>query len=85
MVGKKRTAVQVEVLTNAMVDAVQKKVPEGKISVDGTSLTVELVDAEARTPDIVQALVQAGGRVHSAGVVASSLEETYLKLVRRDQ
>jgi phage baseplate assembly protein gpV len=67
-----------------MVAAVQKKVPDGKISVDGDRLTVELAEAEMRTPDIVQALVLAGGRVHFAGVVGSTLEETYLKLVRRD-
>ncbi len=85
MVGNKKIVVQLEALTDAMVAAVRKKVPGGEVSVDGARLTVELADPEALTPDVVQAIVQAGGRVHSADVVGSSLEETYLKLVRRDQ
>jgi len=53
--------------------------------VDGVQLSIDVPDAEMKTPDIVQAVVQAGGRVHFAGVVGSTLEDTYLKLVRRDQ
>jgi hypothetical protein len=55
------------------------------MSVDGPKLTLELPDAEKRTPDIVEAAVKAGGRVRFAGVVGSTLEDTYLKLVRRDE
>ena len=68
-----------------MLDAVQKAFINAKISVDGAQVTVELPDAELRTPDIVQAVVKAGGRVHFAGTVGSTLEDTYLKLVRSEQ
>jgi hypothetical protein len=64
---------------------VQKRLPGAKVTVDGAQFSVELPDAETRTPDIVQAVVQAGGRVHFAGVVGSTLEDTYLKLVRQEQ
>jgi ABC-2 type transport system ATP-binding protein len=84
MVGSKKIVVQVELMSDTIVAAVQKRVPDGKVSVDGVRLTIELPEAERRTPDIVQAVVQAGGRVHFAGVVGSTLEDTYLKLVRRD-
>ncbi len=85
MVGNKKIAIRLERVSDVMLEVVQKKFPEAKISVDGVQVDIELPDAEARTPDIVQAVVQAGGRVHFAGAVGSTLEETYLKLVRREQ
>ncbi|HUH82314.1 MAG TPA: ABC transporter ATP-binding protein [Nitrososphaerales archaeon] len=85
MVGSRKVVVKVERVSDIMLDAVQKKFREAKISVDGEQFSVELPDAEMRTPDIVQVVVQAGGRVHFAGVVGSTLEDTYLKLVRQEQ
>ena len=85
MVGNRKTVVKLERASDQVVDAVQKRFPTAKILVDGLQLEIDLPDAETKTPDIVQAVVQAGGRVHFAGVVGSTLEDTYLKLVRRDQ
>jgi len=85
MVGERRTAVQVEKMNDGILAAVRKEVPDGKITVDGAKLTVEVAEADTRTPDIVQAVVQAGGRVRSAGVVGSTLEDTYLELVRQGE
>jgi ABC-2 type transport system ATP-binding protein len=85
MVGNRKTVVELENASDQVVDAVQKRFPAAKISVDGVQLSIDVPDAEMKTPDIVQAVVQAGGRVHFAGVVGSTLEDTYLKLVRRDQ
>ena len=85
MVGNRKVVIKVERVSDSMLDVVQKRFPAAKISVDGEQIDVELPDAETRTPDIVQAVVQAGGRVHFAGAVGSTLEETYLKLVRREQ
>ena len=85
MVGNRKIVVRVERVSDAMLDAVQKRFREAKISVDGEQFSVELPDAETKTPDIVQMVVQAGGRVHFAGVVGSTLEDTYLKLVRSAQ
>ena len=85
MVGSRKVVVKVERVSDIMLDAVQKKFREAKITVDGEQFSVELPDAEMRTPDIVQVVVQAGGRVHFAGVVGSTLEDTYLKLVRQEQ
>jgi len=68
-----------------VVDAIQKRFPRVKTLVDGVQLSIDFPDAGTTSPDIVRAVVQAGGRVHFAGVVGSTLEDTYLKLVRRDQ
>ena len=85
MVGNRKVVIKLERVSDPMVGAVQKEFPEAKITVDGAQIDVEVPDAESSTPDIVQAVVQAGGRVHFAGAVGSTLEETYLKLVRREQ
>ena len=85
MVGNRKVQIKLEKVSDAMLDAVQKAFLNAKISVDGAQVTVELPDAELRTPDIVQAVVKAGGRVHFAGTVGSTLEDTYLKLVRSEQ
>jgi ABC-2 type transport system ATP-binding protein len=44
-------------------------------------LMVTLEDPEASTPEVVRAVVGAGGEVLSVGIVEPSLEEAYLKLV----
>jgi ABC-2 type transport system ATP-binding protein len=85
MVGSKRTVVQVEKVSDAILAAIQKRIPDSKVTVDGLKIAVDLAEAETRTPDVVQAVVQAGGRVRFAGVVGSTLEDTYLKLVRPEQ
>ena len=85
MVGNRKIVVKVERLSDAMLDAVQKRFRDAKITVDGEQFSVELQDAETKTPDIVQMVVQAGGRVHFAGAVGSTLEDTYLKLVRGER
>jgi len=85
MVGNRKVVIKVERISDAILDGVQKRFPESKVTVDGAQFSVELPDAETKTPDIVQTVVQAGGRVHFAGVVGSTLEDTYLKLVRQEQ
>ncbi|MDG6902427.1 MAG: ABC transporter ATP-binding protein [Nitrososphaerota archaeon] len=85
MVGSRKIVVQLETVTDLMLHAVQKKYLEVKISVEDLKVTFEMADAEARVPDVVQLLVQAGARVHYAGTVGSTFEDTYLKLVRRNQ
>ena len=85
MIGARKTVIKLERMNDFVVDSVQKKFPAAKISLDGDQMSIDIPDAEMKTPDIVQVVVQAGGRVHFAGVVGSTLEDTYLKLVRRDQ
>jgi hypothetical protein len=52
------------------------------VTVEGTRLTVALEDPDRDTPDLVAAVVAAGGRVHEVGSGAASLEETYLAVLR---
>jgi ABC-2 type transport system ATP-binding protein len=45
------------------------------------ALVVELDDPHRETPDVVNALVDAGARITGVGEVAATLEEVYLELV----
>ncbi len=84
MVGARRAVIRLEEPSQTVLAALKKRFPDVDVTADGTSLTVEATDPEKQTPDIVEAVVRAGGRVQFAGVVGSTLEDTYLKLVRRD-
>ncbi len=81
LVGSRKVVVQVEQLNNSMLGAIRQWLP-GKVSVDGTKIAVEVPDPDGQVPDIIEAVVKSGGRIRSAGVVGSTLEDTYLKLVR---
>ena len=84
MVGKRRTVVQLEQANPRAVDELRKGFPGLSVGVEGAKLTIEGPDPDKQIPDIVAAVVRAGGRVLSAGVVGSTLEDTYLKLVRQE-
>ena len=85
LVGVRRASVQLQEPSPATMAALEKGFPGATVASDGNTVTVELPDPDGQMPDIVEAVVRSGGRVRSAGVVGSTLEETYLKLVRRDQ
>jgi ABC-2 type transport system ATP-binding protein len=75
------TVIQLEKVSDQILGALKKLSP-GSLANDGKKVTVEVADPEKQNPDIVEAIVGAGGRVVSVTVVGSSLEEAYLKLVR---
>jgi ABC-2 type transport system ATP-binding protein len=50
----------------------------------GNKLTVDVVNPEEENPDIVSAIVAAGGRIETVSVLSSTLEDAYLKLVRKN-
>ncbi len=50
---------------------------------EGDSLLVELADPETGSPQLVQAVVDAGGRIKSVTEQKHSLEDVYLSLVRQ--
>jgi len=49
---------------------------------EGNKLTVNVSNPEEENPEIINAIVAAGGRIETVTVTSSSLEEAYLKLVR---
>jgi ABC-2 type transport system ATP-binding protein len=80
-VGGRKTVVQVRRVTDEILKAL-KELPIGEMVRDDKRLAIEVADPENENPGIVRAIVRAGGDVQSVSVVGSTLEETYLNLVR---
>ncbi len=77
----RQTVVQLAKVNDAIVGAL-KGLSTGKVTRDGNSITVDVMDAEKENPEIVRAIVGAGGDVQSVSVNTSTLEDAYLKLVK---
>ncbi len=77
----RKTVIQLRQVTEAILDSL-KKLQLRNLVREGNKLTVDVVNPEEENPDMVSAIVAAGGRVESVTVVGSTLEDAYLKLVR---
>jgi ABC-2 type transport system ATP-binding protein len=82
-VSARKTVVQLPEVNEAILNAL-RKLPFGNMEVDGNKLTLGVKNPETDNIAIVDAIYQAGGHVESVTVVGSTLEDAYLKLVRRD-
>jgi hypothetical protein len=60
-----------------------KKLPLDNLISDGSKITFDVVDPDKENSAVVEAIVLAGGHVRSVNVEGSTLEDTYLKLVRK--
>src|ERR1022692_1015648 len=80
----RRTVIQLEEAGDAILAAL-RKLPLRNLAVDGSTLTIDVTDPEKDNAAIVDTIVRAGGRVQSVTVVGSSLEDAYLRLVRRTE
>lgn len=52
------------------------------LKADGSRLLIVVDDPDSATPEIVDAVVRAGGRILSVNPLRSSMEEIYLKLIK---
>jgi ABC-2 type transport system ATP-binding protein len=71
-------------VTNLGPEAIANLAAFGRVEVDGDRLTIEPIDA-ARVPDVVAAIVAAGGRVHDVDAGRGSLEDRFVALVTRGE
>ncbi len=79
-----KTVIQVEKLTDAILTAVKALAPK-HLTVDGNTMTIDVIDPMKENPDYVQAVVSAGGRVQAVTQWNPGLEETYLKVIGETQ
>ncbi len=77
----KRTAIQLERVTDAVVAAV-RNLGLKKLEVSSNRMMMEVPDPEHDNPRIIEAIVAAGGRIQFVTEMAPTLEDVYLKLVR---
>jgi ABC-2 type transport system ATP-binding protein len=82
-VGGRKTVVQLVEVTDAILAAL-RKLPFGNMTVEGNTLSFDVKDPDKENAAIVDAIYKAGGRVRSVTTAGSTLEDAYLKLVRRD-
>jgi ABC-2 type transport system ATP-binding protein len=76
----RQTVIQLSQVNDAILGALGK-ISAGKLTRDGNTITVDVMNPERENPEIVRAIVGAGGDVQSVSVSTSTLEDAYLKLV----
>jgi ABC-2 type transport system ATP-binding protein len=83
-VGKRRTEIQLEKITDEILAALTQFKLAKSVQKEN-KLSIELSEPERANPDIINAIVGAGGRIQSVVVSGSSIEEAYLKLVKEER
>ncbi len=82
-VSGKKTVIGLEQQVNDAVLAALKKLPLKNLSTSGDTITFDVENPDKENSPVIEAIVLAGGHVKSINVVGSTLEDTYLKLVRK--
>jgi ABC-2 type transport system ATP-binding protein len=75
-----KTVVHVDEVTAPVIQAV-RSLGLSVVEVAGTSITVAVSDPAQQNPDLVAAIVAAGGRVQLVTEIVPTLEDVYLTLV----
>jgi ABC-2 type transport system ATP-binding protein len=79
----RKTVIQLRQVNETIIDSL-KRIQVKNIVKEGNKLTVDVVNPEEENPDIINAIVIAGGRIETVTVISSSLEDAYLKLVKEN-
>jgi ABC-2 type transport system ATP-binding protein len=79
----RKTVIQLKQVNDTIVDSLKRLKVKNMIRVDN-KLTVDVVDPAEENPEMISAIVAAGGRVETVTVTSSSLEDAYLKLVKEN-
>jgi len=79
-----RTLIQLQEITDPIVAAVQRQT-RNKVAIGDHRLVIDVMDPEKENPDLVQAIVAAGGRVQFVRELAPTLEDVYLQIVKEDK
>jgi ABC-2 type transport system ATP-binding protein len=74
------TAIQLAVVTDAVV-AAARNAGRADVTVAGRTLTIPFDNPERDNPELVKAIVAAGGEIQFVNGSVPTLEETYLKLL----
>ncbi|HTY53530.1 MAG TPA: ABC transporter ATP-binding protein [Methanomicrobiales archaeon] len=78
-----RTVIQLAEVTGSIVAAVQQQA-QNRVVVEDRRLVIDVTDPERENPDLVQAVVGAGGRIQFVRELAPTLEDVYLQIVREN-
>jgi ABC-2 type transport system ATP-binding protein len=81
---RRQIVVQLEASDAEVTEAVRKLHFVQGVREEKSQLILELTDSEGNRPELVKAIVEAGGRVISVSEKQYPLEEVYLRLVREE-
>jgi len=81
---RRQIIVQLEVLDAEVMEVVRKLPFVRDVREEGSQLILELNDLERNRPELVKAIVEAGGRVIGVSEKQYPLEEVYLRLIREE-
>jgi ABC-2 type transport system ATP-binding protein len=82
-VSGKKTVIGLEQQVNDTVLGALKKLPLKNLSTSGDTIAFDVENPDKENSPVIEAIVLAGGHVRSINMVGSTLEDTYLKLVRK--
>ena len=77
----RHTVVRLEQATEAVVVAVRERLGPRSVEISGNELFIAVEDPDRENPEIVAAIVAAGGRIRELSQPGPSLEDVYLKLI----
>ena len=80
----KKSVVEVDAITDNILKSI-KSLGFENISVDHNKMTIDVNDPRKDNPSLIQAIQSAGGQVESISAILPSLEDIYLKKVRREE
>ncbi len=81
---RRQVVVQLEAVDTRLTDLVKRLPFVQEAREEGSSLALELTDSERYRPELVRAIVEAGGRVVAVTEKQYPLEEVYLRLIREE-
>ncbi len=82
-VSGRKTVIGLEQQVNDAVLAALKKLRLKNLSSGGDTIAFDVENPDKENSPVIEAIVLSGGHVRSINVVGSTLEDTYLKLVRK--
>jgi ABC-2 type transport system ATP-binding protein len=80
----RQVVIKLETPDKSVVEAVSNLAFVQDVSEEGNELFIELADPEKNRPELVRAIVEAGGRVLEVTERQHPLEEVYLRLIREE-
>jgi ABC-2 type transport system ATP-binding protein len=81
-ISSRKTVVQLESIVDSVLVAVKKLGTVKNVSISENKLILDIDDPEKDNPQLVRAIVAAGGNIQYVTELRSTLEDVYLKLVR---
>ena len=78
----RRTIIHLEAVSDAMVAAVKKLGMVKNLRVTDSKLILDIDNPEKDNPEVIRAIVKAGGNIQYVTELRSTLEDVYLKLIR---